>query len=346
MNSQFVSFGRSITSPADKLEKVNIEQIYKALRSPKTDTMAIIRNLRTIYSVDKRSYNEVKRRLPYIVCAMFNPSFRNTENFAYTEFFIVDIDHIGEKGLKLMNVRENIETDPRVMLTFMSPSQDGLKVLFKLKERCHDPGIYSLFYKAFVRDFSEMYQLGQVVDARTSDVTRACFVSYDEKAFFNPEPQSVDINDYVDLTNPQSLFDQKKRQDEEAKAAQPQRQGLKPDSEKDPDDDIIQQIRERFGFKPRTANKPLAYVPEQLNDIIGEIKAYVESHGIIVEDIVNIQYGKQIHMSLGINLAEVNLFYGRRGYSVVVSPRSGTNMNLNQLCADIINGFFAEMEML
>jgi hypothetical protein len=75
-------------------------------------------------------------------------------------------------------------------------------------------------------------------------------------------------------------------------------------------------------------------------------EAYVENYGIAVDEIINIQYGKQIHMSLGINLAEVNLFYGRRGYSVVMSPRSGTNMNLNQLCADIINGFFAEMEML
>lgn len=345
MNSQYVSFGRSITSPADKLEKVDVEQIYMALRSPKADTMAIIRNLRTIYSIDKKRYNEVKRRLPYIVCATFNPPFRNTANFAYTEFFIVDIDHIGDKGLKLMNVRENIETDPRVMLTFMSPSHDGLKVLFKLKVRCYDPGIYSLFYKAFVQKFSEMYQLEQVIDSKTSDVTRACFISYDENAYFNSEPQMVDINDFVDLANPQSLFDEKKRQ-EEAKTTRQQRQGPKPDSEKDPDEDIINQIRETLGIKIRTAVKTPAYVPEQLNDVIDEIKAYVENNGITVEEIVNIQYGKQIRMRLGINLAEVNLFYGKRGYSVVVSPRSGTNMNLNLLCADIINGFFAEMEML
>ena len=176
MNDHLISFGKIITNPSDPLEKVSIERLLKGLRTPKPDIEAKVRNLRIIYSIDKKRYNEVKRQLPYVVCGIFNPPFRKVENFAYTEYFIVDIDHIASKGLNLMNVRQNIETDPRVLITFVSPSQDGIKVLFRLKERCCDSGIYSLFYRAFVQKFSEMYQLQQVIDARTSDVSRACFI--------------------------------------------------------------------------------------------------------------------------------------------------------------------------
>lgn len=42
---------------------------------------------------------------------------------------------------------------------------------------------------------------------------------------------------------------------------------------------------------------------------------------------------------MGMKQAEVNLFYGKRGFSVVQSPRTGTNADLNQLMANLITGF-------
>lgn len=346
MNNHIVSYGRSITSSADRLDKVSLERVYKALIAPKPDIASRVRNLRIAYSVDKKRYAELKKQLPYIVCAVFNPSFRKVENFAYTEYFIVDIDHLCSKGINLMNLRQNIETDPRVLLTFASPSEDGLKVFFRLKERCHDSGIYTLFYKMFVAKFSAMYQIDQVVDTRTSDVSRACFISVDPQAYYNADAVAVDINDFLDQDNPQSLFDAKSHFDRVEKEERKLNRAPKPDSEKDPDADIIASIRERLGLKTRPVRKTPAFVPAQLNDIIGEIKNHVEQTGITVTEVIDIQYGKKIRMKMGLNLSEVNVFYGRRGYSVVISPRSGTSASLNELCADVINGFFAEREIL
>ena len=90
----------------------------------------------------------------------------------------------------------------RVVLSFLSPSEDGLKVFFKLKERCYDSGLYSLFYKAFLLEFSKQYVLHQVIDTRTSDVTRACFVSVDPDAYYNPDAVQVDIRAFIDMDNP------------------------------------------------------------------------------------------------------------------------------------------------
>ena len=45
------------------------------------------------------------------------------------------IDHLSEKGLSLADTRKRIEKDTRTVLSFVSPGEDGLKVLFKFKER-------------------------------------------------------------------------------------------------------------------------------------------------------------------------------------------------------------------
>ena len=59
----------------------------------------------------------------------------------------------------------------------------------------------------------------------------------------------------------------------------------------------------------------------------------------MVTEIVNIQYAKKIKVRMGQKEAEVNLFYGKRGFSVVISPRRGTNEELNNVVAELIQQF-------
>lgn len=44
--------------------------------------------------------------------------------------------------LSLKTVRDEIIRDEQVMMCFVSPGEDGLKVMFQLKERCYDAGLY------------------------------------------------------------------------------------------------------------------------------------------------------------------------------------------------------------
>lgn len=129
--------GRNIQSAGDPLTKVKVEYLYYSLRNPKPQIVGHIRQLRIVQSLDRKQYSLLKRQLPYIVCSIFNPPIRRTENFAYTEHFIIDIDHIGEKGLDISSLRQKLQMDPRVELSFLSPSQDGLKLMFRLSERCY-----------------------------------------------------------------------------------------------------------------------------------------------------------------------------------------------------------------
>lgn len=98
MNSYVISrFQHSIF--VGYFKKVTVEYLYYSLRNPKPDVEARIRQLRIIRDLDKKQYSLLKRQLPYVVCGMFNPPYRKTENFAYTEYFIVDIDHFQRKVL-------------------------------------------------------------------------------------------------------------------------------------------------------------------------------------------------------------------------------------------------------
>lgn len=332
-----LSVGSNIISSADALNKVKVDYLYHSLRNPKPEIVSRMNQLRIIRNLDTKQYSMLKRQLPYVVCGMFNPPYRRTENFAYTEYFILDIDHIYDKGLDIAAIKERLKADPRVMLCFLSPSEDGLKVLFHLKERCYDAGLYSLFYKAFLKDFSMHYGLEQVIDERTSDVCRACFISIDADAYYNPDAETVDMDFYLPKDDVSMLFDLKaslaKEVKEQASSAEKEERSI------DPDADVMQRVKALLNPKAAAKQKPAPYVPQRLDEIMGELKQYVEETGVQLYEVVNIQYGKKLRFRMGQKLAEVNLFYGKRGFSVVQTPRGGTSAELNELMVQLVNGF-------
>lgn len=332
-----LSVGNNLISQADALKKVKIDYLFHSLRNPKPDIKKKIVQLRIIRNLDPKQYAMLKRQLPYVVCAAFKPPYRRTENFAYTEYFILDIDHLYEKGLDLQQVRQKLQADTRVMLCFLSPSEDGLKVLFHLKERCYDAGLYSLFYKVFLRDFSMQHGLEQAIDERTSDVCRACFVSIDEKAYYNPQAEPVDLDSYLQRDDVYSLFEMKSSLVKEMKEAEEKED--KNERIIDPGADVIDRVKALLNPKAIAREKFEPYVPQQLNEIMDDLKAYVEETGVQLYEIINIQYGKKMRFRAGMKLAEINLFYGKNGFSVVQSPRCGTSVEFNELMSQLVNSF-------
>lgn len=335
--------GKNIIVKDDPLMKIKPEYLYHKLINPDTEISANIRQLRIVKQLDYRQYSQLKRNLPYIVCGIFNPPVRRTENFAYTEYFIVDIDKVSEKEMSLEGLRQQLQTDTRVIMCFISPGEDGLKLMFKLKERCYDPGIYSVFYRMFVKQFSVQYNIEQVVDARTSDVARACFVSVDEHAYYNPNADVVDINVYINAEDTSELFRIQKSLNKELAEIEKEKKDEKNDVIKGPDDESLLRIKALLNPKLKAlVEKKEAFVPEELNVVMERLIPFLSEAGINTFEVINISYGKKLKMKVGFREAEVNLFFGKRGYTVVQSPRRGTNDELNTLCAELINQFLLE----
>jgi hypothetical protein len=332
-----LQIGKSVRQKDDVLKDITVEELFSCIKKPTEEVSAIIRRARHVRTLDKEKYNEAKRQLPYVVCGIFHPSYRRTENFGHIEYFMVDIDHIQEKGLSLDAVKQQMKNDPRVVLCFVSPGQDGLKVLFRLTEKCYDTGKYSLFYKAFVRLLSQQYHLEQVVDGKTSDVTRACFLSEDAEACFNPEAEPVDMKRIVDFDNPLETQELKNLIDKEEK--EEKASGVAEETPKsEPDETAIAFIRQRLNPKA-LKHKPQVYVPAELEQVVDELVKYVTESGVEVAEVTDIQYGKKFKFSLGMKQAEINLFFGKHGFSVVRSPRTGTLPEFNDLMAEYIEAF-------
>jgi len=331
--------GMGVTVKDDPLHKIKVEYLYHKLLQPNPDIEARIRQLRIIRQLDPKQYSNLKRQLLYIVCGMFNHAVRKSDYFAFTEYFIVDIDHIEEKELSVESLKAKFIADKRVVLCFVSPGQDGLKIMFRLRDRCYDAGIYSVFYKVFVSKLGAEYNIEQVIDTRTSDVARACFVSMDADAYFNTEAETVDLELYLNTDNVSEMFRIKKEVEAKLPAVA---------EKKEPtigvDDSTIAQIKALLRPDLKQAlQKPEAYVPQQLDDIMDGLVAYIEPTGIIIKEITGINYGKKMQFLSGIKQAEINVFWGKKGYSVVQSPRRGTNAELNQLMADLIQQFVLQL---
>lgn len=335
--------GLNITVGNDSLKKIQEEYFFNSIRHPKIDLASRIKQIRIIYNIDRKQYSAIKKTLPYVVCGIFNPPYRRTDNFAYIDRFIIDIDGLCEKGFSYSELHSKITSDERVMMCFKSPSEDGLKIMFKLSERCYDPAIYSVFYKEFLRQFSSSYNLEQVIDSRTSDVTRACFTSMDENAYYNPDAEPVNLSAYIDSSNTTEFFDLIHQQEmEEINADTAQQQELQ-DQSKDPDKETMDKIKAILNPKlQKLKEQKDIYVPQEIISIMSALQTYLEEFGIQTTETLSIQYGEKIRMCLGQKAAEINLFYGRKGYTVVISPRNGTDEELNSIAADLIKVFIDE----
>ncbi|MDR0994811.1 MAG: hypothetical protein LBL81_00810 [Tannerella sp.] len=343
-----LSLGKHITQKDDPLEGIEAGQLFEAVRQPETVTLEQIRRLRAVRKIDKKQYGLMKRELPYIVGGVFDPPYRRMENFGYIEYFILDIDHVSEKEMDLPSLRAQLQADSRVMLCFLSPGEDGLKLLFRLSERCFDAGRYSLFYKTFIRAFSQQYHFEQVIDSRTSDASRACFLSYDPDAYFNTEAEAIVAGDFVDFDNPFAIGELRhqiqKEMDGQKAAPTPSEP---PAQATGPDEAAISFIKARLQAKSRQPKpKPQVYVPEELDDILEKLLQYIGESGVQVNTVENIQYGKKFRFHAGAAQAEVNLFFGHRGFTVVQSPRQGTSPRLNELMASYIRTFIDDYTLV
>lgn len=133
-------------------------------------------------SADKKAIAATKKRLDYVT---FGGVFekRHIDNLTEVSGWIVmDFDDLQNPE----EIKRILATDKYFYLLFISPSGKGIKAVLKIDDQD--------FKKAFV-DISlycqKMY--GLVPDTSGSDITRACFLSYDPSCHFNENAENYTI---------------------------------------------------------------------------------------------------------------------------------------------------------
>lgn len=118
-------------------------------------------------------------------------------------------------------------------------------------------------------------------------------MSADPEAYYNPTAEPVTISDYI---NPTAVLRKaaKTKHETYAQKSDGTLDTANVHDTTEPPDDVIAAIKRKLDIGRKSVQqKPTAYVPDELNRIIDDLRAFIESFGITVSSIDNIQYGKR-----------------------------------------------------
>jgi hypothetical protein len=110
----------------------------------------------------------------------------------HSGFCVIDIDHISSKN-EVEYWKDTFAGIKHVYSVFISPSGDGLKVIYKIPA---DIKMHRGHYMAILQDIGEMTNLE--VDTTSQNESRLCFISYDPDIYINKD--AVEFSDFIDLS--------------------------------------------------------------------------------------------------------------------------------------------------
>lgn len=167
------------------LKSVTLNDIYTVIKSDKykfiTDKL---RSLSTKSEKDLCKQTE----LDYVT---FSGTFKTRSNdlvINRSNYFCIDIDHLGYSE-EIESMKSKLMRSYIPALIFISPSGDGLKVVYKIDI---EKGTHDSYFQAFKEFFKTEYDI--TIDSSCRDISRACFLCYDNKCFKSEEPSILDDN--------------------------------------------------------------------------------------------------------------------------------------------------------
>ncbi|GAB2798611.1 hypothetical protein GCM10027275_50210 [Rhabdobacter roseus] len=177
------------------------------------ELMALVRSDTYRAAVEKvraqatpQAANYHKKQLDYVTpCGVFVPTRLATNLQTHSGLLVVDFDHLADAPA----LRLQFQADPYVMACFVSPSGSGLKVIVAAPEATTR---HKETYADLAHYFNNVYRLpdAEKVDISGSDPSRACFLSHDPDAHYNPQARPYKLRNQPP---PKPRTEQQLRQD-------------------------------------------------------------------------------------------------------------------------------------
>lgn len=334
-----LGFGQSVRIQ-DPLSDITEGQLANRMKTGGNGLAEKVKHLRRLANIDPAAAKVQKANLPFFIGAVFSPNLRKLENFVRIDYLVLDLDAVEAKGGQdPMVLRDELSTDSRVLMAFVSPSGNGVKLVFKLQIPCFDPNQWKMAYLGFARSFCDEHQLGDMADTVCSDVSRVCFLSHDPGMFFCPLSQQVDWKDY--LPSDEDHLDFSKDNTQSPKGITyvqnlKKEQKTNQEEQKEPSDDQLAKIRKQLNPNAAPKKTKQYFLPPEVTMMEGLVEQRAEGLGIVVKEIRPVNYGKKFVFSLGPRWCEVNLFHGKKGYSCTVTPKSGSDRELAETCRAVV----------
>jgi len=180
--------GIKSTTPSDQITPEQFVNLIKSTRyKPFIDRIQA--------QTDKAERNKLKVKLDYVTPGGTFSTRSNDNLLEHSGFLHLDIDNIPKAKLK--STKKAIISSEFTHIAHLSPSGNGFKVWVKIP-KVKDDNTYKSFYEAVMKE----YNLPNNIDAKTKDISRACFVSYDPEIYYNPlsTPFTKQINQSAQST--------------------------------------------------------------------------------------------------------------------------------------------------
>lgn len=132
------------------------------------------------YTDDKEAKKFKEKHFNY---ACFSGSFkyRNDKSLIkHSRLICIDLDKL---GAELYWIRETVNNDPLTIMSFVSPSGAGLKVIYQIDPEKHSQSTYYQYLSDYLSNLCCLPK--KAIDEACKDVSRACFLPYDPFCFIN-----------------------------------------------------------------------------------------------------------------------------------------------------------------
>lgn len=138
-----------------------------------------ISNCRRAYSSNSLEYKKLKSKLKAVTfCGMFSQGRKLSNLIHYNSLIVIDIDNLTRDELN--KVKELLKNDPYIMALWDSPSGLGLKGLVRVNSTID---LHKKYFTSLSIYFLQQYAVE--LDKSGSDITRLCYVSWDENIYIN-----------------------------------------------------------------------------------------------------------------------------------------------------------------
>lgn len=180
----------------DKVKTRSLDQILGAIKNNKK-IKGMIQDLR---NANGNQYKEMKRQLPQIIFAGVFERRADAAIKSYSGLLVVDLDSKDNPQVNPVETKPLLAQDPYIYVIFTSPSGKGLKLLVRVAEpiaRVLDATVLKNSHKASAKAFFSYLEAvyGLKADESGTDLSRACFVSWDPELVINDEAQIFRFKD-------------------------------------------------------------------------------------------------------------------------------------------------------
>jgi hypothetical protein len=151
---------------------VTIDKIVERIKSG--NSRELVNKIRGGWTKEQR--NEYKKQLPSICFSGIFEKRANNSIKEHSGLVCLDFDHIDD----VEKFKERFKKDKHVLMAFVSPSGDGLKVVIKIPANIQTHADSCRALKQYFHD-------DKLDDFK--DVARVCYESYDKDIYYNPDSE-------------------------------------------------------------------------------------------------------------------------------------------------------------